>query len=245
MGLEKPQSVIITGGGYGIGRASARLMARNGWAVTVVDRDAARAIETCELVRAEGGCAEAVVGDVTQEETFARVVATARALAPIRGLVTCAAMRHAGSITSISAAQWRETLDVILNGVFLACKGVIPDMIANGGGSIINVSSPDAFGRRNMVAYASGKAAVNALSLCLAADHQADGVRVNVVLPGFTRTGMTEHYDAARFDELAKRAVSGRVAEPEDVAGLVCWLLSRESETFTGGFYGPQMLAAR
>lgn len=245
MGFAKGRSAIVTGGAYGIGRATVRLIARDGWSVVVLDRDPARVEETCALVRSDGGTVTGVVGDVTREDSCAHAVDAARRLGSLAGLATCAAMRHAGPITTISADQWKETLDVVLNGVFLACKSVIPDMIAAGGGTIVNVSSPDAFGRRGMVAYASAKAAVNCLSQCLAADHLSDGIRVNVVLPGFTRSGMTEHYDEARFAELSSRSVAGRVGEPDDVARLVRFLMSDEAETFTGGQFGQQMLASR
>jgi NAD(P)-dependent dehydrogenase (short-subunit alcohol dehydrogenase family) len=210
-----------------------------------VDRDAARLDETRKLIESAGGVARSVTGDITQAATMRAAVTEGQAIAPIKALATCAAMRHAGPITAISEAQWKETLDVVLNGVFLACHAVIPEMIANGGGAIVNVSSPDGYGRKNMVAYAAAKAAVNTLSLCLATDHLADRVRVNVVLPAATITGMTEHYPRERLDELAARSVAGRVAEPDDVARLVCFLLSDEGETFTGGVFGAQLLASR
>jgi NAD(P)-dependent dehydrogenase (short-subunit alcohol dehydrogenase family) len=239
------RTAIVTGGGYGIGRAAAARLARDGWSVVLVDRDAGRLAETRDLIESAGGRARAVAGDVTQAETMRAAVKAGESLAPIKALATCAAMRHAGPITAISEAQWKETLDVVLNGVFLACHAVIPRMIATGGGAIVNVSSPDGYGRRNMVAYAAAKGAVNTLSLCLASDHLADRVRVNVVLPPATITGMTEQYSAARLDEMAARAVAGRMAGPEDVARLICFLLSDEGETFTGGVFGPQLLAGR
>ncbi|HUP07714.1 MAG TPA: SDR family oxidoreductase [Caldimonas sp.] len=243
--MDAPQasSTIVTGGGYGIGRAVSRLLAGDGWAVVVVDRDEAKAAQTCQLIAGAGGRALPVVGNVTVASTLSRACEAARDLAPLRGLVTCAAMRHAGSVTQVSEAGWKETLDVVLNGVFLACKAAIPDMIAAGGGAVVNVSSPDAYGRRGMVSYASAKAAVNALSQCLALDHAGDGIRVNVVLPGFTLTGMTEHYPEARIAQTAARSVARRVAQPEDAARLIRFLMSPEGETFTGGVFGPQGLA--
>lgn len=238
---QRERSAIITGGGYGIGRAAALMLAQDGWSIVIVDRDPDRAEGACQTIVEKGGMAAAVVGDVTKADTFAEAVRKAHAFAPVQGLVTCAAMRHAGAITAITEQQWRETLDVILNGVFLACQAVIPEMKAAGGGSIVNVSSPDAFARRNMVAYASAKAAVNVLSQCLALDHVSDGIRVNTVLPGFTLTGMNEHYEKSRLDEAASRMVAGRVAEPEETAAIIRFLMSPQAETMTGGFYGQTL----
>lgn len=230
---------VITGGAYGIGRATARELAKDGWAVLIVDTNAASAHTLLQDLLADQVPAAVVIGDVTKGSTYDRVQDVAQGLGPIQGLVTCAAMRHAGRITEITPDQWRETVDVVLNGVFTACHALIPEMIRAGKGSIVNVSSPDGFGRRDMVAYASAKAAVNTLSDCLAMDHLQDGIRVNVVLPVFTKTGMTEHYSEERLAALAARSVAKRVAEPEDIAKLIRFLMSDEAEVMTGGRFGP------
>jgi len=192
-----------------------------------------------------GGTAAAVAGDVTDAQCASRAVEAARGLGVLQGLATCAAMRHPGPITDITEAQWDETVGVVLKGVFLFCKAVVPEMIRNGGGSIVNVSSPDSFGRKGMIAYVVGKAGVNALTQCLAADHAEHHIRANVVLPPFTVTGMNEHYPEDRIQSIAARSVAGRLAQPDDVAQVIDFLLSDASETFSGGFFGGQPLAAR
>ena len=243
MSSEGFRTVIITGGGYGIGRATSLALAAEGWKIAIVDRDGARARETEALVREAGGVARAFECDVTDARAAEAIVEDLdRTSGPVKGLVTCAAMRHAGPITAITGEQWDETVGVILKGVFVYCKAVIARMIPGGGGTIVNVSSPDAYGRKGMVAYASAKAAVNALSLCLAADHLADRIRVNVVLPAFTLSGMTEHYSDDRLQEGADRSASGRGATPDDPAQLIRFLLSPAGETFTGGIFGARRL---
>lgn len=238
-------TAIVTGGGYGIGRAVCVELAQDGWSLVVVDRDATRANESVVLARAQGARAEAVVGDVTNPLTAESAVRVAREqFGGLAGLVTCAALRHVGRITDISAQQWDETLKVILYGAFHFCKAAVPAMEAGGGGSIVNVSSPDAYGRRGMIAYAAAKAAVNALSTCLAADHIGSRIRVNTVLPGFTLSGMTEHYPKARLDRAGEHTVAGRAGTPEDAARLVRFLMSKSGETFTGGVFGHLPLAA-
>jgi len=237
-------TAIVTGGGYGIGRAACRTLAADGWSVMVVDRDGSRAGETVSVVRAAGGLAQPVVGDVTDPATAdAAVRAANESFGRVTGLVTCAALRHVGRITDITVEQWDETLRVILYGAFNFCKAVVPEMIAAGGGSIVNVSSPHAFGRRGMVAYSAAKAAVNALTICLAADHVDDHIRVNTVLPGFTVTGMTEHYPAERLQKAGLASVAGRPGAPEDAARLIGFLMSTAGETFTGGMFGNLPLA--
>jgi NAD(P)-dependent dehydrogenase (short-subunit alcohol dehydrogenase family) len=239
------RSVVVTGGGYGIGRAAAIKLAASGWRVLVADIDAARASETARLIEQAGGCARAATGDVRDPAFAARSVEAAKTLAPLKGLVTCAAARCEGSITATTAEQWDRTVQIVLYGVFHFCRAVVPELVASGGGAIVNVSSPDAYGRKGMVAYAAAKAAVNTLSLCLAADHLADHVRVNVVLPSFTVTGMTEHYPTERLVDIAARSVAGRVATPRDVAHMIDFLMSDKAETITGSIMGGLPLATR
>lgn len=237
--------MIVTGGGYGIGRAAALALARDGWSVVVADVDEARAHDSVRSIVDAGGMAQAAVGDVRDPDFAVRCVAAAGALAPLRGLVTCAAARCTGPITATSTEAWDRTVQIVLYGVFNFCRAVMPVLIKAGGGAIVNVSSPDAYGRKGMVAYAAAKGAVNTLSLCLAADHLADRVRVNVVLPPFTVSGMTEHYSAARIAEVATRSVAGRAGLPEDTAHLIRFLMSDEAATITGAIMGGLPAATR
>jgi 3-oxoacyl-[acyl-carrier protein] reductase len=233
------KSCIVTGGGYGIGRAVCETLATDGWPIVCVDVNGARALETVALIERNGGAARAVCGDVTAASTATNARALAEdAFGGISALVNCAAMRHPGSVTDITEAQWDETVDVCLKGTFLFCQAVVPSIIAAGGGSIVNFSSGDALGRRAMVAYSVAKAGIEALTKCMAADYLGDHIRVNAVVPGFTLTGMTEHYPSARLEEMAAKSVTGRVQQPQDIAQLVRFLLSPEAETLTGGIHG-------
>jgi meso-butanediol dehydrogenase/(S,S)-butanediol dehydrogenase/diacetyl reductase len=243
--MSTDRSAIVTGAGYGIGRATARLLARDGWATVLVDRAPDRLEAVRAAIVAAGGRADVVTGDVRDAATAAAAVEAGQALAPLKGLVPCAAFRHPGRITDITEAQWDETVGVVLKAVFLFCKAAIPVMAANGGGSIVTVSSTDAEGRRGMVAYAAAKAAIETLSLSLAADHEADRIRVNTVVPGFTLTGMTEGQSPERLAERAARSVAGRLATAEDVAAMIRFLMSEAGETFTGGIFGARTLPAR
>lgn len=237
---------MVTGGGYGIGRASSLILAADGWSVLVADIDTERARGTAEQIEAAGGTSSWLAGDVCDRAFAEAAIATAaRELAPFGGLVTCAAARCTGAITETSHEDWDRTLRIVLGGVFNFCHAAVPALIAEKGGSIVNVSSPDCYGRKGMVAYASAKAAVNTLSLCLAADHLADRIRVNVVLPGFTLSGMTEHYSAERLALAADRNVAGRISRPDDVARQIRFLMSDDAETITGAIMGGRPLPSR
>jgi 3-oxoacyl-[acyl-carrier protein] reductase len=230
---------VVTGGGYGIGRAVCRQLAADGWSLASFDNAPQRNAETVNLIEAAGGSAVAVDGDVTDAAAAERACSTAeRRFGPLSGLVNCAAMRHPGPITEITEAQWDETVGVCLKGTFLFCKAAIPRIAAAGGGSIVNFSSSDAHGRRGMIAYATAKAAIENFTRCLAADHLAERIRVNAVIPPFTLTGMTEHYPAERLEQMAAAGVAGRYAVPDDVAHLVRFLMSDDAATLTAGIFG-------
>lgn len=232
---------ILTGGGYGIGRASCELLARDGWAIVSVDRDPARNAETARLVQALGVPAAAVDGDVGQSSTAEAAVRAAAALGPVRALVNAAGMRHAGSILDITEEQWDETLGACLRGSFVFCKAAIPLIAQAGGGAIVNFSSQSAYVHRKNVAYSAAKAGIEALTRCLAVDHLHQRIRVNAVVPPFTLTGMTGNVSAEVLAERDDQSPSGHVARPEDVARVVRFLVSDESGPFTGGIYGTTL----
>jgi NAD(P)-dependent dehydrogenase (short-subunit alcohol dehydrogenase family) len=236
-----PQVAIITGGGYGIGRASCALLAAEGWRIVTVDRDTAHNAETVRAVAAHGGEAVAVDGDVADGATAAAACRAAERLGPLRALVNAAAMRHAGTIEAITEAQWDETLAACLRGTFVFSKAAVPALAAAGGGAIVNFSSTSAYVHAGMIAYASAKAAIETFTRCLAVDHQHQRIRANAIVPPFTVTGMTEHYPAAALAERDARSPSGRAARPDDVARLVRYLVSDDSATFTGGVFGTTL----
>jgi NAD(P)-dependent dehydrogenase (short-subunit alcohol dehydrogenase family) len=234
---------VVTGGGYGIGRAVCTTLAADGWHLVVFDRDAERASETVASIRAAGGSAESSVGDVADSAAAEAACAAADRAGTLRALVNAAAMRHAGSIVEITQAQWDETLDTCLRGTVVFSKAAVPRLTANGGGSIVNFSSPDAAGRKGMIAYATAKAAIDTFTKCLAVDHVRDHIRVNAILPPFTLTGMTESYPADRLARMDENSPSGRTARPDDIAHLARFLVSADSATLTAGIFGGALPA--
>ena len=193
-----------------------------------------------------GGRCEVLQGDVTDWERVQECVAYVMdEFGRIDGLVNNAGARYAGSVLDVTEEQWDFTVNIVLKGPFLMCKAVIPHMIGAGGGSIVNISSGDSYGRKGMIAYAAAKGGINTLTLCLAADHLEHHIRVNAVLPGFTVTGMTEHYPPERLAASGARLVAARPGQPEDVANMVEFLMSDKAETITGAIFGGLPLANR
>lgn len=227
---------LVTGGGSGIGRATARAFAREGADVVVSGRDAAALEETVKLITGDGGRASHVVADVTVEEEVAGLVATT--VERHGGLHV--AHNNAGQLGQIApfadldTGEWRHLLDVNLTGVFLSMKYEIRHMRENGGGAIVNTSSNiGAHGRRpGMSAYATSKGALSVLTRAAARDHIGDGIRINAVSPGATegpmsfQPGETPEERDARYAPLIPL---GRIGTLDEVAATVLWLASTEA----------------
>ena len=207
--MSDSKVAIITGGGYGIGQGVALALAKSDWIPVVYDLNEERAQRTRELVMEADGRCEIFQGDVTDWQRVQECIGWVMdEFGRIDGLVNDAAARYTGTVLDITEDQWDFTVDVVLKGSFLMCKAVIPHMIGAGGGSIVNISSGDSYGRKAMIPYAAAKGGINTLTLCLAADHLQDHIRVNAVLPGFTVTGMTEHYPPDRLAASGARLVA-------------------------------------
>jgi len=228
-GMENPanidRTVFITGGGEGIGRACALLCARRGYRVVVFDTNAQTANETAERAIALGSkAALALACDVTDEPQVERAFdeAASRLGAPY-GLFANAGIDIGGLIHELPLATWRKVVDTNLTGVFLSCKHGLRLMLAAG--------VPGA--------YSSTKGGISSLVRCLAIDYAQYGIRVNAVVPGATETGLMWNNvapdDIAGLrEQICKQIPLGRLAQPEDPAKAVLWLLSDDSAYVTG-----------
>ncbi|MFD9946198.1 SDR family NAD(P)-dependent oxidoreductase [Nonomuraea sp. NPDC059023] len=228
--------VLVTGGGSGVGRASARAFAREGAAVMVAGRNAGALKETVELIAADGGEAAAVAADVTREDDVAAMVAeTVRRYGGLHVAHNNAGVLSAlGPVADLDADTWRHVLDVNLTGVFLSMKHEIAHMRQHGGGAIVNTSSNiGAHGRRpGFAAYATSKGAVSLLTRSAARDHIGDGIRVNAVSPG-ANEGPMSSLPGESHEERAARYASliplGRIGTLDEVSAAVLWLASDEA----------------
>jgi len=234
---------IITGGGRGIGAATAVHLARLGHDVVVNYRsDEGAALAVVRLVEAEGGRGLSIRADVTSEEDVERLFAVTRSeLGPVTGLVNNAgATLHIGDLADTPVAVIRDVVDVNLLGTILCARmaaRVMSTSRGGVGGAIVNISSAAATlgSAHEYVHYAAAKAGVEALTVGLAKELAAEGIRVNAVAPGIVRT---EIHAAAgepdRPDRLAGRIPIGRAGEPREIATAIAWLLSAEASYLSG-----------
>jgi NAD(P)-dependent dehydrogenase (short-subunit alcohol dehydrogenase family) len=245
MGSGEPRTIVITGGGSGIGRAVALLCAARGDNVAVLDKDATAARRTAEEALKKGsqdalGLSCDVTVEEQVEESLARI--SARLGAPY-GLFANAGIDIGGLIHELPASNWRLVLETNLTGVFFTCKHSLRWMIDKKiSGSIVCTSSPTGFvalAAGAAGAYSATKGAISSLVRCMAIDYASYGIRVNAVVPGATETPlMWSNVPPADIPDM-RRSVSkeiplGRLAQPEDPARAVTWLLSEESSYVTG-----------
>jgi NAD(P)-dependent dehydrogenase (short-subunit alcohol dehydrogenase family) len=237
--------IVITGGGSGIGRATALLCARRGDRVAVLDKDGETAEQAAEAARVEG--AEGAMGlacDVSDEgqveQAFVRI--HERFGAPF-GIFANAAIDMGGLIHEMPLERWQLILDTNLTGIFLTCKHGLKRMLAaKMAGSIVCASSPTGFvalAAGGSGAYSATKGAISSLVRCMAIDYASYGIRVNAVVPGATETGlMWNNVPAAEIAsmraQLCREIPLGRLAHPEDPGRVVAWLLSDEAAYLTG-----------
>jgi NAD(P)-dependent dehydrogenase (short-subunit alcohol dehydrogenase family) len=230
---------LVTGGGGGIGRAIARRLARDGMAVTVLDRDGGMAQAVASEI---GGLA--VTADVTDPEEVARAVgATLARFEKIDLLVNNAGVAWMGPALETPLAALRSMLAVNVEGVLIASRAVLPHMVERRSGSIVNLAS---WAGKTCPAYFAGysasKFAVIGLTQALAREMAPYGIRVNAICPGIVVDtamraaieGQQRHYGLPETAEREKSIPIGRVSVPDDVAQIAAFLASDESAYMTG-----------
>jgi len=233
--------VIVTGAASGIGRACAIRLAGGGASVAVLDAAGSAAEGVAEQICRDGGRAVAVEANVADELQMSAAVDTAvTALGGLTGVVVSAGIQRVGAdakVHELDQGVWRDTLAVNLTGAFLTCKYTVPKLTA--GGSIVIIGSPT--GMRGtgsgFHAYSASKAGVMGLARVMAADYAPLGIRVNVVVPGFTDTPLVRSLMAAESvrEGIVGRIPLGRAADAAEVAPVVEFLLSSLASFVTGG----------
>jgi len=245
-GLLDGKSALVTGGGGGIGRATALAMAREGARLAVADFAADAAAETVAMVNAGGGQAITLTGDVTRAgDVKAMLDDTIVAY----GRLDCA-FNNAGiapyqvDASGKKTAEWAEEsfdrmIAVNLKGVWLCLRAEILQMLAQGGGgAIVNTGSiAGLIGLVTSSAYVAAKHGVLGLTKTAALEYADDGIRVNAVCPGFIKTRMTEDAMRRRGDRILAQIPTGRMGNPEEIAEMVVWLCSERASYVTGAAY--------
>jgi NAD(P)-dependent dehydrogenase (short-subunit alcohol dehydrogenase family) len=238
---------IVTGGGGGIGGATARALAREGASVLVVDVNEEAAAAVAGGIRDAGGVAENFRADLSEEQDVEAVMAeVVKRFGRLDVLHNNAALTDSDflsadtAVTELSLEVWQRTLAVNLTSQMLMCKHAVPIMADQGGGSIINMSSGASLkGDRTRTAYGVSKAGVNALTMYVATSHGKKGIRANTILPGLVITdAVRAHLKEEMLASLSKATLTPSVGQPEDIADVVVFLASDESRYITG-----QMLA--
>ncbi|HEX2828626.1 MAG TPA: SDR family NAD(P)-dependent oxidoreductase [Burkholderiales bacterium] len=243
----KDKVAIVTGAapqaeGVGNGSAAAILYAREGAKVVLVNRSEARAHKLKREIDAAGGECIVCVADVAQEDDVKRMVATT---VERHGRIdvlhnNVGGNKGGGRVTELDESLWDATMKLNLNSAMLCCKHVIPHMIAQGGGSIVNVSSLAGmiglFDRKtSLVAYSTAKAGLSGFTRALAADHAADGIRVNCIVVGMVETPLIVALQGPDVLEKRRAAIPLRTAGTAwDVAHAAVYLASDESRWVTG-----------
>ena len=237
-------TLVVTGGGRGIGAATARLAAQRGYAVCVnYLRDAGAAAKVVADIEAAGGEAVAVQGDVAAEADVKRLFAGAQRLGAITGLVNNAGiLERQGRLEDMSADRLARVFATNITGSFLCAREAVRLMSTRHGGrggAIVNVSSMAARlgAPGEYVDYAASKGAIDTLTIGLAREVAGEGIRVNAVRPGVIRTDIhASGGEPGRVDRVKSLIPMKRGGEPDEVARAILWLLSDESSYSTGTF---------
>lgn len=236
--IDSPRVILVTGGGSGIGRATAERLAREGCAVVVADRDADGGRDTMSAIAAAGGTARFVTLDVTDEASvIASVAATVEAYGRIDGAVNSAGIPQAARpVHELAAGDWHRVIAVNLTGMFYCLKHQIAAMLESGGGAIVAISSVAAMkGLLNSADYCASKAGILGLVRGAAVDYAERGIRVNALLPGGSDTPLA-HRSSAANPALAGtlRVPMMRMSSPAEIAAAAVWLVSPDSSYMTG-----------
>ena len=227
--------VVVTGGASGIGAATAARVAADGASVVLADLDARRAETAAAELRAAGGDAGWAELDVASRPSWqAATDAVLSRHGHIDVLVNCAGVTRDRTLLNLTDADWTTVLDTHLRGTWLGCQHVIPPMKADGGGSIVNVSSDARHGSFGQANYSAAKAGIVALTRTAALEHARHNIRVNAVAPGPVNTPMLRGVP----DEVVQGWLAAiplrRLAEPAEIAAVIRFLASDDAVYITG-----------
>ena len=241
-GRFEGRTALVTGGGRGIGAATASRFAAEGAAVVVSDLDREPAEAVAQTIRDAGGRALSVACDVTQRAAVEALFnAAASEFETVDLLVTCAGIIRDNLVYKMSDDDWDLVIDTHLRGTFLCAQAAQRLMVPRRFGKMVFLSSNSALGNRGQANYSAAKAGLQGMARTLALELGPFNINVNAVAPGFIETRMTRSvaertgvdYDALK-KAAAERAALRRTGKPEDIAGIITFLCSEEASFVTG-----------
>lgn len=238
------KNVIVTGGGSGIGRAICQRLAEDGYHIVILDLDEGAGFETVDLVKQAGGSAECLVCDVSSTESVQEVFA---GILRIDVLVNCAGIASIGKAADTTPEEMDRIYGVNVKGIYHCIYFAIPKMIEGGGGAIVNMASMAAkVGIQERFAYSMSKGAAVSMTLSVARDYLAEGIRANCICParihtpfvdGYLEKNYPEEERAGMFQKLSEYQPIGRMGKPSEVAELAAFLCSDKAAFITGSAY--------
>ncbi|MDG1116024.1 MAG: SDR family NAD(P)-dependent oxidoreductase [Flavimaricola sp.] len=231
------RTAVVTGGAQGIGLAVVQRLLEGGARVSIWDRDGDMARDTAATL---GGGVDVQVVDQTDPAALEQAVrATEAALAPIDILVANAGIAGPNAlVVDYDIDAWKHVMDVNLNGVFYACRAVLPGMIARNYGRVVNTASiAGKEGNPNASAYSASKAGVIALTKSLGKETAQYDISVNCVTPAAARTRIFDQLSQSHIDYMLSKIPRGRFLEVDEAAAMIAWLASEDNSFTTGGVF--------
>jgi meso-butanediol dehydrogenase/(S,S)-butanediol dehydrogenase/diacetyl reductase len=230
---SKNKVAVVTGGASGLGKAVGSLLVAQNIRVVLAD--------IALITNSSSNGVSSFKVDVRLEHEVAALMEFVKSLhGRLDFLVNCAGVDRVNDATDATEAEFDWIIGVNLKGTFLCCRAAIPLIKSSGGGAIVNIGSTQGYyGAPRAALYCASKGGVHQLTKCLAIDHAADGIRVNCVAPGAIETPMlarelSEHPDPELALERAMDVPLARIARPEEIAAVVCFLLSEQASYMTG-----------
>jgi len=230
------KTAIITGAGNGLGKAAAQLFAKEGANVVIADFSEAEGQKVAKEIEASGGKATFIQVNVAEKESVEQLVKqTIETYGTVDILINNAGIIADGMLHKLSDEDWHKVLDVNLTGVFYCAQAVIPTMLAQGSGRIINTSSVSGvYGNVGQTNYAATKAGVVGMTKSWAKELGGKGINVNAVAPGFIETRMTASVPDNVLDKMKAIVPLKRLGKPEEIANAYLFLASDEASYVNG-----------